>query len=160
MNPNTEREVEVVREALSASATTQDRLLPLLLDVQRRLGHVPKPAIDAVAKHFNLSRADVHGVATFYHDLREAPLGRHVVQICQAEACQAVGCRELAQHAQRRLGVAMGATTPDARVTIEAAYCFGNCACGPTVRIGDDIHGRVTTERFDELISALNGAHP
>ena len=160
MNPDTEREAETVREALSASATTQDQLLPLLLDVQRRLGHVPKAAIDPIAKHFNLSRADVHGVATFYHDLRAAPLGRHVVQICQAEACQAVGCRELAEHAQRRLGIAMGATTPDARVTIEAAYCFGNCACGPTVRIGDDVHGRVTAERFDELVSTLGGAQP
>ena len=160
MNPDTEREAEVVRDALSASATTQDQLLPLLLDVQRRIGYVPKTAIDAIAKHFNLSRADVHGVATFYRDLREAPLGRHVVQICQAEACQAVGCRELAGHAQRRLGVAMGATTQDSGITIEAAYCFGNCACGPTVRIGDDIHGRVTAERFDELIDALNGGRP
>jgi len=157
MNPDTEREVELVREELSASAPTQDQLLPLLLDLQRRLGYVPKAAIDAIAKHFNLSRAEVHGVATFYHDLHEAPLGRHVVQICQAEACQAVGCRELAEHAQQRLGIAMGATTPDGLVTIEAAYCFGNCACGPTVRIGDDVHGRVTAERFDELITALNG---
>ena len=160
MNPDTEREVELVRAALIASAPTQDQLLPLLLDVQRRVGYVPKAAIGVIAEHFNLSRAEVHGVATFYHDLREAPLGHHVVQICQAEACQAVGCRELARHAQQRLGVAMGATTPDARVTIEAAYCFGNCACGPTVRIGNDIHGRVTAERFDELISALNGGHP
>jgi NADH:ubiquinone oxidoreductase subunit E len=157
MNPDTEREVELVRAALSASAPTQDQLLPVLLDVQRRIGYVPKAAIDAIAKHFNLSRAEVHGVATFYHDLHEAPLGRHVVQICQAEACQAVGCRELAEHAQQRLGIAMGATTPDGLVTIEAAYCFGNCACGPTVRIGDDVHGRVTAERFDELITALNG---
>ncbi len=157
MNPDTKREVDVVRECLIASATTHDRLLPLLQDVQRRLGHVPKATIDVIAEHFNLSRADVHGVATFYHDLREAPLGRHVVQICQAEACQAVGCRELAKHAERCLDIAIGATTPDSRVTIEAAYCFGNCACGPTIRIDDDVYGRVTTERFDELISVLNG---
>lgn len=155
--PDTEREIDAVREALAACAATQDLLLPLLQDVQRRLGCVPKAAIDVIAKHFNVSRADVHGVVTFYHDLREAPLGRHVVQICQAEACQAVGGRELAKHAEGRLGVAIGATTPDARVTIEAAYCFGNCACGPTMRIGDDVYGRVSKERFDELVATLSG---
>jgi formate dehydrogenase subunit gamma len=157
MNHDAEREIEIVREELAVTAPTQDLLLPLLLDVQRRLGHVPSSCIAVIAQHFNLSRADVHGVASFYHDLRDAPLGRHVVQICQAEACQAVGCRALAAHAEARLGIAMGTTTPDSRITIESAYCFGNCACGPTVRIGDEIHGRVTADRFDALLSALDG---
>ena len=156
---NHERELDIVREELAVTAPSQDLLLPLLLDVQRRIGHVPKGSVDLIAQHFNLSRADVHGVASFYHDLRDVPAGRHVVQICQAEACQAVGCRTLAAHAQRRLGVAMGATTADSHITIEPAYCFGNCACGPTVRIGDEIYGRVTADRFDVLIAALDETH-
>ena len=159
MSHDTEREIEIVREELAVTAPSQDLLLPLLLDIQRRLGHVPKSSIAVIAEHFNLSRADVHGVASFYHDLRDVPRGRHVVQICQAEACQAVGCRALATHAQRALGVALGTTTPDSRIPIEAASCCGNCACGPTIRIGDEIYGRVTATRFDELISALDGAH-
>ena len=152
---DTSSDAEVVRALLDATAPRQDLLLPLLLDVQTRLGCVPTTSIAQIAEHFNLSRADVHGVATFYHDLRAAPHGRHRVQICQAEACQAVGCRALAKHAEKSLGIALGDTTPDGAIAIEAAYCFGNCACGPTVRIGDEIHGRVTAARFDALIDAL-----
>ena len=149
------RDAEVVRTALAATAPRPELLLPLLLDVQTRLGCVPAESIAPIAEHFNLSRADVHGVATFYHDLRTAPRAQHTVQICQAEACQAVGCRALARHAERRLGVALGEATADGAIAIEAAYCFGNCACGPAVRIGDEIHGRVDAARFDELIDAL-----
>src|SRR5262249_6553671 len=138
---------------LAASPSNYDRLLPALLDIQRRVGFVPPASIAAIARHFNLSRADVHGVVTFYQDLRSAPPGRHIVQICQAEACQAVGCRALTAHAERRLGVRIG--DGDARITLIAGYCFGNCACGPTVRIDEAVHGRVTPQRFDALIDAL-----
>ena len=103
-----ERDARVVRALLDATAPTQDRLLPLLLDVQAQLGWVPADAIAPIAAHFNVSRADVHGVATFYHDLRAAPRAKHTVQICQAEACQAVGCRALALHAERRFGLTLG----------------------------------------------------
>ena len=147
---------EIVAQVLAATASGYDHLLPALLDIQRRVGFVPPRSIAAIAQHFNLSRADVHGVVTFYQDLRTAPPGRHVVQICQAEACQAVGSRELTTHAERRLGVALGGG--DARVTLTAGYCFGNCACGPTVRIGDAVHGRVTAQTFDALIDALPGS--
>ena len=108
-----------------------------------------------IAQAFNVSRAEVYGVVTFYGDLREALVGEHVVQLCMAEACQAVGCRSLARHAEQYLGVAMGASTPDGRVHLEAAYCFGNCALGPTIRIGDRIYGGVSNERFDALMAAL-----
>lgn len=152
MKPPSEHDIAQVRKILVRTATTPDLLLPTLLDVQRRLGHVPNSVITVIAHHFNLSRADVHGVATFYHDLRSAPSGRRHVQICQAEACQAQGCRALATHAEQRLGIRIGTTHADASITLEAAYCLGNCACGPTVRIGDQVYGRVTAERFDELI--------
>jgi NADH:ubiquinone oxidoreductase subunit E len=154
------REFDVIREILAATAPDANQLLPALLEVQRRLGHVPNVGIAAAAQHFNVSRADVYGVATFYHDLRAEPAGDHVIQICQAEACQAVGCRALASHAEARLGMTMGTTSADRRVTLEAAYCFGNCACGPTVRIGDAIHGRVTPQRFDTLVAALDDTRP
>ena len=148
---------QIVREILGGTAPTQHQLLPALLEIQRRVGHVPNESLPLIARHFNLSRADVHGVTSFYHDLRQQPPARHCVQICQAEACQAVGCRALAKHAEARLGIAMGTTASEASVRLEAAYCFGNCACGPTVRIGDEIHGRVTPERFDELLAPLTG---
>ncbi len=164
MSSDAVRELEVVREVLATTTPDANLLLPALLEVQHRLGHVSNACIAAAAQHFNLSRADVYGVATFYHDLRAEPAGDHLIQICQAEACQAVGCRALASHAERRLGVTMGTTSPDRRVTLEKAYCFGNCACGPTVRIDDAIHGRVTPERFDALVAALanglDGARP
>ena len=160
MNPDAVPELDVIREVLAANAPDAQLLLPALLEVQRRVGHVSNACIAAAAQHFNLSRADVYGVASFYHDLRSEPAGLHRVQICQAEACQAVGCRALAAHAERRLGAAMGTTSTDRRVTLETAYCFGNCACGPTVRIDDAIYGRVTPERFDALIAALHGPRP
>jgi NADH:ubiquinone oxidoreductase subunit E len=155
MRDDTDRGSTIVHEILADAVPTQDQLLPVLLEVQRRLGHVPPTSTALIAHHFNLSRADVHGVASFYHDLRQEPCGRHRVQICQAEACQAVGCRALTRHAEQRLGVALGTTTHDASVTLEAAYCFGNCACGPTVRIGDEIYGRVSVARFDALLHDL-----
>lgn len=142
-------------ELLADSPTTAEHLLPILQRVQQRFGFVSPMAIRQVASAFNLSRAEVYGVVSFYGDLREAPVGEHVVQLCMAEACQAMGCRTLARHAEAALGVALGASTPDGRVHLEAAFCFGNCALGPTIRIGDQVHGAVSTSRFDALIAAL-----
>jgi formate dehydrogenase subunit gamma len=147
---------DLVGELLARSPIGPEHLLPLLQQVQSRVGWVPPGAIRQVAHAFNLSRAEVHGVVTFYHDLREAPVGTHVVQLCMAEACQAVGCRALASHAQTSLGVPMGESTADGRVHLEAAYCFGNCALGPTMRIGDRVYGGVSSERFDELVAGLS----
>lgn len=147
---------DVVGEMLARSPIGPEHLLPVLQQVQSRVGWVPPGAIRQVAEAFNLSRAEVHGVVTFYHDLRDAPVGTHVVQLCMAEACQAVGCRALAAHAQASLGVMMGSSTTDGRVHLEAAYCFGNCALGPTIRIGDRVYGGVSSERFDELVAGLS----
>lgn len=146
-------EQTVLNDLLSTTPTRGDHLLPVLQAVQARVGFVSPDAIRAVAVAFNLSRAEVHGVVSFYHDLRLEPVGDTVVQLCMAEACQAVGCRALATHASKTLGVAMGATTVDGRVHLEATYCLGNCAMGPNVRIGDDVFGSVTPERFDTLVA-------
>ncbi len=158
MKRDTDNDLETVRNLVAAASAEPDALLLLLHDVQARLGYIPKAAIRLIAQALNVSRAEVHGVVTFYHDFHEEPTAQHVVQLCMAEACQAVGCRALAVHAQERLGIGFGEATPDGRVQLEPGYCFGNCAAGPTVRVGDRVHGRVTGESFDALMAPLSGA--
>ena len=135
-------------------------LLPLLHTIQAKIGYVPPESVAAIAKGLNLSRAEVHGVISFYHDFRSAPAGRHVLQICRAEACQAMGSRVLEAHAKDILGIDFGGTTPDGAVSLESVYCLGNCACSPSVRIDDAIHARVDAARLDVLLDALTTAGP
>lgn len=132
-------------------------LMPLLHAVQKTFGHVPPESVGAIASGMGLSRAEVHGVISFYHDFHTKPQGRHTVQICRAEACQAVGARQLETHAKRRLGVEFGETSADGSFTLVPVYCLGNCACGPSVRIGDDIFARVSNDRFDQLLDSRVG---
>ena len=127
-------------------------LMPLLHAVQEALGYIPEEAIPQIGKGMGLSRAEVHGVISFYHDFRTQPKGEVTVHVCRAEACQAAGARELEFHAKQRLGVDYGGVTEDGRFTLEPVYCLGNCACGPSVRIGDAVYARVTPERFDKLV--------
>jgi formate dehydrogenase subunit gamma len=143
-----------VADAIATLKHVDGALLPILHEIQDRLGHVPKKSIPNVARALNLSRAEVHGVVTFYHHFRETPPGRHVVQVCRAEACQAMGADRLAEHAQRTLGVGFGETSADGAVTLQAVYCLGNCACSPAIMFGDDLHGRVTPAKFDALMHA------
>jgi len=131
-------------------------LLPLLHAIQGDVGYVPDSAVPTIAKGLNLSRAEVHGVISFYHDFKTSPGGRHTVQICRAEACQSMGSRQLEAHAKQILGIDYGETTVDGSVTLEPVYCLGNCACSPSVRINDDVYARVDTDRFDHLISGLS----
>ncbi len=131
-----------------------DALLEILHDLQDSLGHVPPALLPAVAAELNLSRAEVHGAVSFYHDFRDRPGGRRLLQVCRAEACQAVGCEALAGHAERRLGIAFGGTSADGAVTLKAVYCLGNCALGPAVMLDGRLHGRVTPERLDSLLDA------
>lgn len=130
-------------------------LLPILHAIQDRLGFIPEAAVPIIAEALNQTRAEVHGVIGFYHHFRTTPPGRHVVQLCRAEACQAVGARALEAHARARLGIDYHATTADREITLEAVYCLGNCACGPAVRVDDRVLGRVTPERFDALVDEL-----
>lgn len=130
-------------------------LLPMLHAIQDEFGCVPDSAVPVIAQGLNLSRAEVHGVITFYHHFRQHPPGRHVVQVCRAEACQAVGAVALEAHVKQCLGVDFHETTADGVVTLEAVYCLGNCAVGPSLRVDDDIVGRVTPARFDEIVSEL-----
>ena len=146
---------EIVETAVESQSGKIGALLPVLHAVQHKLGHIPRDAVAAIARAMNLSRAEVHGVISFYHDFRTEPVGEHVVHLCRAEACQAMGSRELEQHARQRLGVGFGETTADGRFTLEQVYCLGNCACSASIRIGDELHARVSPGKFDELIARL-----
>ena len=129
-------------------------LIEVLHEVQADFGCIPSGAVPVIARALNLSRAEVHGVVSFYHHFRTKAPGRHVLQICRAESCQAAGGRAIESHAQKRLGVGFGQTTPDGRLTLEAVYCLGLCACSPAAMLDDEVHGRVTPERLDALIDA------
>jgi formate dehydrogenase subunit gamma len=145
-----------IAEIIASVGDKPDALLPILHAVQNRLGCIPADAVPPIARALNLSRAEVHGVISFYHDFRSTPPGRNVVRVCRAESCQAMGAVALAAHIQKRLGVEFGQTSADGAYTLEPVYCLGNCACSPAIVVGGDIHGRVTPERFDEIISAIS----
>ena len=141
-----------VTHALQKFGAEPGPLLEILHVVQDELGHVPAGAVPLIADALNLSRAEVHGVVSFYHHFRGERPGTTVVQLCRAEACQSMNARGLEAHATRRLGVPCGETTPDGRVTLEAVYCLGNCACAPSIMVNGELHGRVTPARFDEIV--------
>ncbi|HTU65566.1 MAG TPA: formate dehydrogenase subunit gamma [Steroidobacteraceae bacterium] len=142
---------EAVQRALARVGAQPGPLLEILHAVQDELGCVPAAAVPPIAAALNLSRAEVHGVVSFYHHFRGERPGTTVVQLCRAEACQAMNARALEEHATRRLGVGLGETTPDGRVTLEAVYCLGNCACAPSMMVDGELHGRVTPATFDAL---------
>lgn len=131
-------------------------LLPLLLDVQQQLGFVPPEWVADIAIGLNLSRAEVHGVVSFYHHIKTTPPACHQVQICRAEACQSMGSRELEALALRRLGIGFEEKTSDGKVELEPVYCLGNCACAPSVTIDGVLHGRVSEQKlaglFDKMV--------
>lgn len=128
-------------------------LLLVLHAIQDELGYIPAEAVPLVAMGLNLSRAEVHGVVTFYHYFRQAPPGEHVVQLCHAEACQAMQAGKLEAHVKQRLGIDFHQTTADGKFTLEPVYCLGNCACSPAMMFDDKLYGRVSPERFDELLA-------
>ena len=152
-------EQQSISDLVSQYKPLSGGLLPLLHAIQGDLGYVPDAAVPIIAKGLNLSRAEVHGVISFYHDFKTSPVGRHTVQICRAEACQSMGSRELEAHAKQTLGLDYGETTADGAITLEPVYCLGNCACSPSVRIDNDIFARVNGDRFDDLMDGLLNEH-
>lgn len=145
-----------LRQILEAHRARPGALLPVLHALQDALGYVPPSAVPIIAEALNLSRAEVHGVITFYHHFRTTPPGRHTLRICRAEACQSMGSAALEQHARRRLGIGYHDTTPDGALSLEPVYCLGNCACSPAVMIDGDLYGRVTPARLDALLSDIS----
>ena len=140
-----------VQSIARAHRCTPGALLPLLHAVQDELGFIPEEGVAIIARELDLSRAEVHGVISFYHHFRLTPPGRHVVQVCRAESCKAMGGEALEAHARAHLGVAYHETTADGAVTLEAVYCLGNCALGPSAVLDGALHGRVTPARLAEL---------
>jgi formate dehydrogenase subunit gamma len=135
-------------------------LLPIFHRIQERLGYIPEDAVPEIAKALNISRADVHGVMTFYHDFRSSPAGRCVVKVCRAEACQSMGADALIEHAEKVLGTPLHSTHADGSVTLEPIYCLGNCALAPAMMVNGELKGRVTPERFDQIVAeAKKGGH-
>ena len=127
-------------------------LLPMLHALQEEFGYVDEAAVPLLADALNLSRAEVHGVISFYHDFRHSAPGRHVLKICRAEACQSMGCNQLIEHVEKKLEAKMGATTVDGSFTLEPVYCLGNCALSPSLMLDGQPYGRVTTAIADALI--------
>ena len=138
---------------LAQHAGTPGALLPILHAVQDELGCIAPAYVARIADVLNLSRAEVHGVISFYHYFRSHAPGRHVVHVCRAEACQAMRSEATEQHAKRELGVEYGGTSADGLFTLEPAYCLGNCAAAPTVMIDEKLYGRVTPERLDAILA-------
>jgi len=147
--------LQLLREILARHAAERGALLPILHELQDAVGFIPPELVPEIAQGLNLSRAEVHGVISYYHFFRSQPPGRHVVQICRAEACQARGAQALLAHAEQRLGCASHHTRADAGVTLEPVYCLGLCASSPAIQIDDKLHARVTPAKFDALVAAL-----
>jgi formate dehydrogenase subunit gamma len=144
---------DVAATVIAAHATREGALLPILHDLQETFGYIPEPAVPMVAHALNLSRAEVHGVVTFYHDFRAVPAGRHVLKLCQAEACQSCGCDTLTARAEKALGIKLGETTADGRITLEPVYCLGLCATAPSAMIDDRVVGRLDEKTLDALLT-------
>lgn len=154
--PTTER--QLVIDTVQAHRDIDGALLPILHAIQDRLGWVPPRLVPLLAFELNLSRAEVHGVLSFYHYFRQTEPGRKIIYLCRAEACQAVGAGALEAHARSRLGVDFHGTTGDGQFTLEPVYCLGNCACGPSLMIDHELHAAVTPARFDELLGEISAA--
>jgi formate dehydrogenase subunit gamma len=146
---NAARGAEIIAEHTHLEGAT----LVMLHALQEVFGYVPEPAIPMIASALNLSRAEVHGVFTFYHDFRHKPAGRHVLKLCRAEACQAAGGDALAARAEARLGITIGGTTPDERVTLQPIYCLGLCATAPSAMLDGRVVGRLDEARIDALVA-------
>ncbi len=142
-----------VQEIITTLKNKPGALLPILHGVQNALGYVPAESVPAIAKALNLSRAEVHGVISFYHYFRDTQPGKHTIHLCRAESCQAMGGKQLEHHVKARLGINFHETTADGKFSLEPVYCLGNCACSPAMQIGDEVYGRVSADSFDAVIN-------
>jgi formate dehydrogenase subunit gamma len=146
----------LIQEIIATHKTVDGPALPILHAVQEALGYVPEDAIPVIAKALNITRAEMHGVVTFYHDFRRAPAGRHVLKLCRAEACQAAGGHVVAERVRERLGVDFGETSPDGRVTLDAVYCLGLCATAPSAMLDGKLLGRLDQAGADRIVAEIN----
>ncbi len=147
---------ERAQEIIAEHCDQEGAALPILHAIQSTFGYVPEPVEPMIAQALNISRAEVHGVVTFYHDFRHEPAGRHVLKVCRAEACQAAGGEALASRCEQRLGLAFGNTSADGRVTLESVYCLGLCSVSPSAMLDGKIHARLDDKKVDALIAQVD----
>jgi len=147
---------QTATEIIQGFEARAEMLVQILHEFIARFGWISEAAIRQLAEELNLSRAEVHGVVSYYHDFRTEPPGQHIVKICAAEACQAMGSRELSVHAQESLGVTMHSSNID--ITLEPVYCLGNCACSPAIMVDGKTYGRVSPDRFDTIVASFEGS--
>jgi len=148
----TKHDTGIAAEIISRFGARPELLVQVLHAFLERYGYISEEAIRQIADELNLSRAEVHGVVSFYHDFRTTPPGEHTLRICQAESCQAMGSRELTAAAEKELGVSLGNTTKDGKVSLQPVYCLGLCACSPAVMVDDKVHSRVDASKLGSLI--------
>jgi formate dehydrogenase subunit gamma len=151
-------DARLIDEIVASVADKPGALMLVLHAIRDRVGYIPPDAVPAIARGLNLSRAEVHGVISFYHDFRTERPGRKIIRVCRAESCQAMGAVALAEHIQSRLGIKFGQTSADGDFTLEPVYCLGNCPCSPAIVVGDDLYGRVNPKRFDEIFSTVTSS--
>ena len=145
----------VVAGAIKSNSHLQGALLPILHQIQNKIGHIPSEHVADISVALNLSRAEVHGVISFYHSFTATALGRHTIEICRAESCQAVGSRDIEQAVKNKLAIDYDQTSKDGEFTLQAVYCLGNCACSPSIKIDTEIFGRVSPDSVISLIDDL-----
>jgi formate dehydrogenase subunit gamma len=144
---------DTARAIIARHLTHEGAVLPILHALQAEFGYLPEETLPVVAEALNISRAEIYGIATFYHDFHFEPRGKHVLALCRAEACQSMGAQALAGQAQARLGVGFGETTRDGQVTLEQTFCLGLCACAPSAAIDGKLIGRLTPQKLDTIIA-------
>jgi formate dehydrogenase subunit gamma len=143
-----------VEKHIDAHKALPGGLLPLLHSIQDDIGYIPEQCYELISKALNLSVAEIHGVVSFYHHFRTSAPGQHILHICRAESCQAMGSAELEEHAKSKLKVDYHQTTSDGAISLEPIYCLGNCALSPAVMLDDKLYGRVSKTKLDNLIAA------
>ncbi len=152
MNMTKPTMMQTVQTIVADLKDEKGALLPILHAVQNALGYVPPETVPTIAKELNLSRAEVHGVISFYHYFRDTAPGKHTIYVCRAESCLSLGGKNLENHVKTKLGIDFHETTADGQFSLEPIYCLGNCACSPAIQIGNDVYGKVSTADFDELL--------
>ena len=145
----------VISAALEKHSSTEGTLLPILHEIQDALGYIPSDTIDVIGKGINRSRAEVHGVVSFYHHFRTHKPGRHIIQVCRSEACQAVGALGVIEKLKRTLGIDFHESTSDGQITLEPIYCLGHCACAPALMVNGEPRAKMTPDLVDSLVNEL-----
>ncbi len=152
------RSTQNIEHHIDRYRAVEGGLLPLLHAIQDDLGYIPQDSYAIIGKALNLSVAEVHGVVSFYHHFRTSAPGRHILQLCRAESCQAMGATALEHEAKSCLGIDFHQTTADGAITLEPVYCLGNCSLSPSVMLDEQVHGRVTSEKLNALIQAARSS--